>query len=202
MNIDGQLTINYVEQINTTQDFIKLRYNEGVGIIDFSGLAMMNADGSGNNFLMGVDDTGIMVGGWSGSTLQPITTGSTTGGTITTYSTIDGGATTTTSPTDVLMTGMQLNSVPAGDYFLSFGTSLNHSSNGASILTTIYVGGAAVTNSPQAWTRGNAQGNVYTTHNYAGFPITLATTATVEIRWQTDNSTATSTNRYMSLIKV
>jgi uncharacterized Zn-binding protein involved in type VI secretion len=203
MNIDGQLTINYVEQINTTQNQIKLRYNAGIGIIDFSGLAMMNADGSGNNFLMGVDDTGIMVGGWSGSTLQPIATGSTTGGsTITTYSTTDGGAITTTSPTPVLMTGMQINSVPAGDYFLSFGTVLNHSSNGASVDTTIYVNGSPVANSGQHWQRGNAQGNVYGTHNYSGFPITLASTFNVEIYWQTDNATATSTNRYMSLIKI
>ena len=156
----------------------------------------------GNNYLIGVNDSGEMVIGQSGTTLQPVATGSTTGGTITTLSTIDGGATTTTSPTDVLMTGMQLTSVPAGNYFLSFGTSFNHSSNGSSIVTTIYVGGSPVANSSQTWARGNAQGDVYGTHNYVGFPITVASTANVEIRWQTDNSTATSTNRYMSLIKV
>ena len=125
-----------------------------------------------------------------------------TGGTITTLSTTNGGGTTTTSATDVLMTGMQLTSVPAGDYFLSFGTTFNHSQNGASITTSIYVGGTQVTNSSQQWMRGNAQGNVTTTHNYAGFPITVATTGNVEIYWQTDNATATSANRYMSLIKV
>jgi len=205
MNIDGQLNFDYANQINTTQEFIKIRYNAFFGIGSFSGLAMMNADGSGNNFLMGVDSSGAMVGGWSGGTLQPIATGSTTGstgGTITTLSTTDGGAATTTSPTPVLMTGMQLNSVPAGDYFVSFGTSLSHSSNGSNIVTTIYVGGSPVANSEQAWTRGTAQGNIYTTHTYAGFPITVATTGNVEIYWQTDAATATSTNRYMSLIKV
>jgi len=205
MNIDGQLNFDYANQINTTQELIKIRYNAFFGIGSFSGLAMMNADGSGNNFLMGVDSSGAMVGGWSGGTLQPIATGSTTGstgGTITTLNTIDGGATTTVSATPVLMTGMQLISVPAGDYFLSFGTSLNHSSNSSNIVTTIYVDGSPVANSAQAWTRGSAQGNVYGTHNYAGFPITVASTANVEIYWQTDSATATSTNRYMSLIKV
>ena len=129
-------------------------------------------------------------------------TGGGTGGTITTYSTIDGGGVTTTSPTDVLMDNMQINSVPAGNYFLSFGTSLNHSSNGASIDTTIYVDGNPVANSGQHWQRGNAQGNVYGTHNYSGFPITVDITSTVEIRWLTSAATATSTNRYLSLIKV
>jgi len=124
------------------------------------------------------------------------------GGTLTTYNTTDGGATTTTSATDVLLQGMEITSIPAGDYFLSFGTSFNHSSNGSQIITSIYVGGTQVTNSSQTWARGNAQGDVYGTHNYAGFPITVATTATVDIRWQTDSPTATSTNRYISLIKV
>ena len=125
-----------------------------------------------------------------------------TGGTITTLNTIDGGAATTVSATPELMTGMQLTSVPAGDYFLSFGTAFNHSSNGANVTTTIYVGGSPVTNSSQVWARGNAQGDVTGTHNYSGFPITVATTGNVEIYWQTSTATATSTNRYMSLIKV
>jgi len=205
LSVDGQFNMGYANQINTTQELINLRYNAIAPIFSLSGLALRNYDGSGNNFLIGVDDSGVMVIGQSGTTLQPVATGSTTGGTggtITTLNTIDGGATTTTSATDVLMTGMQLTSVPAGDYFLSFGTSFNHSANGSSIVTTIYVDGSPVANSAQAWTRGNAQGNVYGTHNYAGFPITVASTANVEIYWQTDNSTATSTNRYMSLIKV
>ena len=129
-------------------------------------------------------------------------TGGGTGGTITTYNTTSSGGATTTSATDTLLDAMQITSVPAGNYFLNFGTSLQHSSNGSSTYTTIYVGGAAVTGSEQEWRRGNAQGDVASTHNYAGFPITLATTATVEIRWRTTASTATSTNRYLSLIKV
>jgi hypothetical protein len=194
-----------IGQMNSTEDLLYMREGNGSGLAgsEFSGIAVKNADGAGNAYLMGVDTDGVLKIGWSGGTLQPVSTGSTgSGGTVTTYSTTSSGGVTTASPTDVLMDAMEITSVPAGNYFLSFGTSFNHSSNGSSILTTIYVGGAAVTGSEQAWTRGNAQGNVYGTHNYAGFPITLATTATVEIRWQTDNATATSTNRYMSLIKV
>jgi len=199
--VEGQLNFNYANQINTTQEFIRIRYNAISGIINFSGLAMINADGAGNNFLMGVDNTGTMVGGWSGSTLQPIATGTTTGG-MTTYSATNLTTLTTTSLTDVLLTGMQITSVPTGNYFLSFGTSFEHSSNGDNIYTNIYVGGSAVTGSEQHWRRGNAQGNISSTHNYSGFPITLATTATVEIRWRTDSATATSENPYMTLIKV
>ena len=85
---------------------------------------------------------------------------------------------------------------------MSFGTSFSHDTNGDSIWTNIYVGGAAVTGSEQQWRRGAAQGNVAGTHNYSNFPITLASTANVEIHWRTDGATATSTNRYLSLIKV
>lgn len=194
-----------IGQMNTTEDLLYMREGNGLGLTgsEFSGIAVKNANGAGNAYLMGVDTDGVLKIGWSGGTLQPVATGSTgSGGTITTLSTIDGGATTTTSATPVLMTGMQLTSVPAGSYFLSFGTSFNHSTNGDTIITRIFVGGIEVTNSSQIWTRGNAQGNVTTTHNYANFPITVASTSSVEIRWETDGPTATSTNRYMSLIKV
>jgi len=201
MNIDGQLNFDHAQQINTTGEFIRIRYNAISGIPGFSGLAMMNADGAGNNFLMGVDYTGIMVGGWSGSTLNPIATGSTTGG-MTTYSTTNPNTITTASATDVLLTGMQITSVPAGDYFLSFGTSLEHSSNSDQIFTNIYVGGTIVTGSEQHWRRGAAQGDVSSTHNYSSFPITLASTSTVDIRWRTDSATASAENPYMTLIKV
>lgn len=50
------------------------------------------------------------------------------------------------------------------------------------------------------WTRPNY--SIVTTHNYSNFVITLATTQTVEIRWRTSEGTATSTNRYLTLLKV
>ena len=168
---------------------------------NLSGLELYNITDTGNTtaYVIGVNKNGQFRVGTTGNT-QPIMTG--TSAPMVTYNTTSSGGATTTSATDVLMTGAQLTGVPAGNYFLSFGTSLQHSSNGAQTFTTIYVGGAAVAGSEQEWRRGTAQGDVATTHNYAGFPITLASTANVEIRWRTSSATATSTNRYISLIKV
>jgi len=207
--VEGKLWVETIRRVKqeANQAIIRVDQDSGLGGGTIAGMQILNPTGATTGYtsiddipyyIVGVDKDGVLVAGWSGDT-QPVMRGSSS---ITTLSTTDGGAATTTSPTPVLMTGMQLNSVPAGDYFLSFGTSFNHSSNGSSIVTTIYVGGSPVANSAQAWTRGSAQGNVYGTHNYAGFPITVASTANVEIYWQTDSATATSTNRYMSLIKV
>jgi len=207
--VEGTLWVETIRRVKqeTNQMIVRVDQNSGLGGGNIAGLQILDPTGATTGYtsiddipyyIVGVDKDGVLVAGWSGDT-QPVMRGSSS---ITTLSTIDGGATTTTSVTPVLMTGMQLNSVPAGDYFLSFGTSLSHSSNGSNIVTTIYVGGSPVANSAQAWTRGAAQGNIYTTHTYAGFPITVTTTGNVEIYWQTDSATATSTNRYISLIKV
>ena len=110
---------------------------------------------------------------------------------------------TTTSTTDVLMTGMQFTNVPAGTYLLSQGTTLRHNQSNQTIYTNIYVGGTAVTNSELRWNRGGSQGDIATNHGYSNFLITLATTATVDIRWRTTAGTATSyDNRYLTLLKV
>jgi hypothetical protein len=206
LSVDGQFNMGYANQMNSTQDFIRMRYNAffGIGDQQVSGFAVENFNNSGDTFLIGVDNEGIMKVGVSGTTLQPVATGSTTGGTggLTTYNVTNPTTITTTSTSDVLMTGIQINSVPAGNYFLSFGTSLEHSANSDNIYTNIYVGGVPITGSEQHWRRGAAQGNVSSTHNYSGFPITLATTATIEIRWRSDGATASAANPYMTLIKV
>lgn len=111
------------------------------------------------------------------------------------------GAATTTSTTDTLQTGMQIANVPAGTYLVGYGTSLSHGSGNASIYTNIYVGGVVATGSEMRWKRGSGEGNIRTTHNYSNFVITLATTQTVEIRWRSSTGTATSTNRYLTLLK-
>jgi hypothetical protein len=50
--------------------------------------------------------------------------------------------------------------------------------------------------------RGGGQGDVISSQNYAGYPITLATTGTVEIRWRTTVATASSLSfRSLSLLK-
>jgi hypothetical protein len=117
-------------------------------------------------------------------------------------SSVVAGALTTTSTTDVLMTSLQFTNVPAGSYFANFGTSLSHGSINAEGFTSVYVGGVQVTDSERSWLRGGGQGNIRTTHDLSGFPITLTTTATVEIRWRTSTGTLTSTNRHFSLLRV
>ena len=208
--VEGKLWVETIRRVKqeANQMIIRVDQDSGLGGQNFAGLVILDPMGPTTGYtslddipyyMVGVDRNGILVAGWSGST-QPVMLGS--AGEMTTYNVTGAGGATTTSATDVLMGAMQITSVPAGQYFLSFGTSLQHSSNGSQTFTTIYVGGAAVTGSEQEWRRGTAQGDVAVTHNYAGFPITLASTANVEIRWRTSTSTATSTNRYMSLIKV
>lgn len=119
---------------------------------------------------------------------------------LTTYNTTSVGTTTTTTTTYILQTGMQITNVPAGTYLVGYGTSLTHNIQERDIFTSIYIGGVAVTNSEMNWRRGNKP--LRATHNYANFPITLNTTSTVEIRWRTTSGTATSTNRYLTLLKV
>ena len=119
---------------------------------------------------------------------------------LTFLDTTSAGATTTTSTAYVLQTGMIINNVPAGTYLLNYGNWLSHGSNNGTIYTSIFVGGTAVGGSEMQWNRPNQ--SITATHVYAGFPITLAATANVEIRWRTDNGTATSTNRYITLLRV
>jgi len=208
--VEGKLWVETIRRVKqeTNQMMVRVDQTSGLGGSNIAGMQILNPTGATTGYttvddipyyIVGVDKDGVLVAGWSGDT-QPVMRGSAGG--MTTYNTKSAGGATTASPTDVLMTGAQLTSVPAGQYFLNFGTSLSHSSNGSQTFTTIYVGGAAVAGSEQEWRRGTAQGDVATTHNYAGFPITLASTATVEIRWRTTSATATSTNRYISLIKV
>jgi hypothetical protein len=118
---------------------------------------------------------------------------------LTYLNTISAGGTTTTSTTYTLQTGMQITGVTAGTYLVGYGNYFNHGNSNGQIYTTIYVGGTAQTGSEMRWTRGNQ--NIFITHNYSNFVITLATTQTVEIRWRTSTGTATSTNRYLTLLK-
>jgi len=119
---------------------------------------------------------------------------------LTYYNTTSAGTVTTTSTAYVLQTGMILNDVPAGTYLFNYGSYVNHNTNNGQIFTQIYVGGTAQTGSEMEWQRGNR--STTATHNYAGFIITLNDTTNVEIRWRTNGGTATSTNRYLTLLKV
>ena len=209
--VEGKLWVETIRRVKQEANLAIVRVDQDSGLAggSLAGLVILNPTGATTGYtgttwenqpyyVIGVDRFGVLQAGWSGDT-QPVVRGSSS---MTTYKATNAGTITTTSPTDVLLTGMQITSVAAGNYFLSFGTSLEHSSNSDQIYTNIYVGGAAVAGSEQHWRRGAAQGNISSTHNYAGFPITLASTSTVEIRWRTDTATASAENPYMTLIKV
>ena len=121
---------------------------------------------------------------------------------LTTLGATSAGSTSTTSTTYVLQTGMQITNVPIGTYLVGYGNWLSHGSSNAEITTQIYVGGTAQTGSEMLWSRGGNQGNTNGLITYSNFVITLATTQTVEIRWRTNTGTATSNNRYLTLLKV
>jgi len=209
--IEGKLWTETIRRVKQEANIMYVRVDQESGVSggnNIAGLGILNPTGSTIGYAsiddipvyyLGIDNSGILVAGWSGNT-QPVMLGSSGG--ITSYSTNNANTVTTTSGTDVLMTGMQLTSIPAGNYLLSFGTSFEHSTNGDQIWTNIYVGGTIVSGSEQHWRRGAAQGDISSTHNYSGFPITLASTATVDIRWRTAGATASAENPYMSLIKV
>jgi len=209
--VEGKLWVETIRRVKqeANQMIIRVDQDSGLGGQNFAGLVILDPMGPTTGvtiddinipyYMIGVDKDGILMAGWSGST-EPVMLGSAGG--MTTYNTTNPGTITTTSATDVLLTGMQITSVPVGNYFLSFGTSFEHSSNGDQIYTNIYVGGAAVTGSEQHWRRGAAQGDISSTHNYTNFPITLSSISTVEIRWRTVSATASAENPYMSLIKV
>ena len=210
LRVEGKLWTETIRRVKQEANIMYVRVNQdsGLGGGSIAGLSILNPTGPTTGYtslddipyyIIGVDKDGELVAGWSGDT-QTVVRGSAGG--MTTYNTTNPGTITTTSATDVLLTGMQITSVPVGNYFLSFGTSFEHSSNGDQIYTNIYVGGAAVTGSEQHWRRGAAQGDISSTHNYTNFPITLSSISTVEIRWRTVSATASAENPYMSLIKV
>jgi len=207
--VEGTLWVETIRRVKqeANQAIIRVDQTGALGGGNIAGLVILDPTGATTGYtsiddipyyIVGVDKDGVLVAGWSGDT-QPVMRGSSS---MTTYNVKNAGTITTTSATDVLLTGMQITGVPAGDYFLSFGTSFEHSSNNDQIYTNVYVAGAAVSGSEQHWRRGASQGNISSTHNYANYPITLASTSTVEIRWRTDTATASAENPYMTLIKV
>jgi len=111
------------------------------------------------------------------------------------------GGLSTTSATDVLMTSLQFTNVQTGEYLANFGTSLSHNSTNSNIWISIYVNGTQVVASERIWQRGGVQANIIAGVDLAGFPLTITTTSTVEIRWRTDAATATSTNRHFTLLR-
>jgi len=206
--VEGKLWVETIRRVKQEANIAYVRVDQALpvaGANGLAGLAILNPTGATTGYTsldvipayyLGINKDGVLVAGWSGNT-QPVAVG---GAVVTNYNTSATGNITTTSTTDVLMTGMQLTNVPAGTYLLSFGTSLSISTTG-NINTSIYAGGTIVANSTQPFARGTQA--VTAQHGYSNFKITLASTQTVEIRWRTSTGTATAnTNRYLTLIKV
>lgn len=92
---------------------------------------------------------------------------------------------TTTSATDVLMTGMQLVNPPAGVYFVEFSGSFDHSNQSVPITFSIYVGGSQLAHTVRTCTtRTNAIGaNSCTQTGATNAKVTVNGSQNIEIRW-------------------
>ena len=112
---------------------------------------------------------------------------------------VAGGTTTTPSPTDVALAGMSI-TPGAGDYLVSFGTTVSNSINN-DIIVSIYLNAVQVANSErEQLSLGAGDGSTLT---LAEVPITgvLAGQA-VEIRWRTTGGTSTARARNLTLVQV
>lgn len=109
---------------------------------------------------------------------------------------------TTTSTTDVLMTGMTL-TPPAGTYQVYFTTSVSHGSNGAMINMALYAGGVELANSQTQTTPRVAVGlnaAALTLNQSVIGEVTVDGSQAIEIRWNTSTGTATSVGNRMMII--
>lgn len=106
--------------------------------------------------------------------------------------------TTTTSASDVLMSGMT--TTPAvGSYLVWFEGDVTHNSSGSTINTSIYFNGAIIATSNRQWQRGNqTMGGSFA----CVAKITADGINAIEGRWSTSGATATCHRRQLYLIPV
>lgn len=76
LNVDGCIVCVHAQDIYTENDFIYMRSGAtgAISVGNVSGLAICNADGLGNDVVLGTGSDAIMRVGWSGDTLQAIAT--------------------------------------------------------------------------------------------------------------------------------
>lgn len=135
----------------------------------------------------------LVATGGSAATWQTPTISSLSSGDVTGTTTI-----TTTSLTDVLMTGMTVTPA-AGTYLVWFSGAVSHSTNNAITWMSIYAGGTIVTASESPAQRATTA---------VSFPFACAARVTVngsqaiEGRWRTSAATATNTRRTLMYLKV
>jgi hypothetical protein len=112
---------------------------------------------------------------------------------------VDGSTTiTTTSLTDVLMTGMTL-TPPAGTYLVSFTGDLSHNANGGTIATSIYYNGSKIAASQRDYARGSQPA---TTSFHSVTRITVNGSSAIEGRWRTNSATASNYHRTLFVLRV
>lgn len=87
------------------------------------------------------------------------------------YSNAVAGNLTTTSTSDILITGMQQLNVPSGKYLVNFGGTFQQSANGNQVYYSVFVNGSQITGSEMQFRRDNASD--IKTHTLSNFPITI-----------------------------
>lgn len=110
---------------------------------------------------------------------------------------------TTTSGTDVVMTGMT-STPPAGIYLVIFSTWLTHSNGNATVTISIYAGGAQNTGTLRTTTPfegaiGSANNGKSTGTNGI---VTVNGSQAISLEWHTSIGTATAHNGTFDLIKI
>lgn len=110
---------------------------------------------------------------------------------------------TTTSTTDVLMTGITTTPV-AGTYIVWFSNWLTHSNGNAIITQTMYVGGVAKADSIRASIPFVGALSAVTQDITAAMQgvITVNGSQAVEIRWKTSTGTGTAHNGNLTLLRI
>lgn len=110
---------------------------------------------------------------------------------------------TTTSTTDVLLTGMTA-TPPAGIYLVIFSTWLTHSNGNDTVTISIYAGGVqntgtVRTTTPFSGAVGAANNGI--SHSTNGI-VTVNGSQTITIEWHTNAGTATAHAGTMDMIKI
>lgn len=110
---------------------------------------------------------------------------------------------TTTSSTDVVMTGMTI-TPPAGTYLVIFSTWLTHSNGNATVTMSIYAGGVQSTNTIRTTTP--FEGAIGSANNgkEAGTNgiVSVNGAQAIALEWHTSTGTATAHNGAMDIVKI
>lgn len=200
-------------------------YGNGAGLIGVTGGTDTFTTGTTftNNTLTikknnGSPDVTQLLNNFSGLTVNGVTTSNTvsattiSGGTffgngsgltnvsssVTYQNVVSSGGTSTSSTSYVDLLGMTITGLTSGNYLVNFGTSMSSGNNGSGSVTVINVDGNDILASEMTFIRGGGSASMT---SYSNYLITVSS-GSVKIRWRATSNTATSTNRYLTVIKV